>query len=102
MDRMESFRRREQGRLKRDIYLGCILARQVGANIAKVLDTDGTYTVPECWDLFPELFAEEKEEAEKVRKERELREVREARIAYARSFNEKWRNRKGGAGWEVK
>lgn len=68
------------------------LAGLIGMYVYKMLDSD--VSIPAKWDMYPELFTEEKKLFETERIKRDLEEARISRREYARAYNRQ-RNMQG-------
>ncbi|MEN8079101.1 hypothetical protein ABFP60_19250 [Clostridioides difficile] len=90
IDLIKSYGRKEEARQKENIVLNCMLARQIGENVAILFDKDAKVT--ELWDLYPDLFQKEKEINEKREREAEMEAYKAKFTAFAYSVNSK----KGG------
>lgn len=82
-DRMDSFRRREQGNAKWRIMHDFVMV-----NVQmRYLALEKGEKAPQPWEYYPELFAEEQKRYEKEQEEEELEAYKERRRAYTQEFN---------------
>lgn len=91
-DMMDSFRRREEARIRQELRTQHFLARDIGQFTALVLRGSDEMQIMELWDFFPELFGEEKAAAEEERRRQQLA-VYKAQMA---DFAYRHNNRNGG------
>lgn len=86
-DLLESYARMERRRIKEQIVARFQLADRVGLHIQRLFDNKNTITLPYPWDLYPELFAEEKTAFEVQQQTEQLEQFKASRKAYAERYN---------------
>ena len=72
LDLIESFRRRENGRIKELISMNFTLANQIGNNVAYILNPQKCTKPPRDYEVYPEVFKEEIKAIEEECKRQEL------------------------------
>lgn len=92
-DLMDSYARIERRRVKERITSRFQLADLIGLHMQKLFDDKNEIVLPNSWDVYPELFAGEKEAYEKHQKAEALEQARASRKEYAARYNEIRRKR---------
>lgn len=94
VDLIESSERLRMQRMKQSVIEECNLGRIISGNISNVLGKVNEIVKP--WDIYPELFAEEKRLYDQEKQQDDAVRIRETRRAYAQEFNAR-RQRRGEA-----
>lgn len=92
-DLMESFARAERRRVQEQITSRFQLADLIGLHMQKLFDDKNEIAMPHTWDVYPELFAEEKEAYKRRQKAEALERAKISRKEYAAKYNEMRRQR---------
>lgn len=82
---MESFRRREQQRIKQKVQHDFIMAEAAARYTAKIVNGEGEQ--PRVWDYYPTLFSAEKAAFEHEKEVDDLETYKAKRAAYVQAFN---------------
>lgn len=90
---MGSYARREQRRVKEQITSRFQLSDLVGLHMQKLFDNKNEIKLPNVWDIYPDLFAEEQEAYEERQRAEALEQAKISRREYAARFNEMRRQR---------
>ena len=85
---MGSYARREQRRVKEQITSRFQLSDLIGLHMQK-----NEIKLPNVWDIYPDLFAEEQEAYEERQRAEALEQAKISRREYAARFNEMRRQR---------
>ena len=93
-DRMESEKRRRREERKEKVLDLFLLARVIGQTL---FPPKNRKEPPHPWDYYPDLFEKEKADYEKAQTAGEVEKVREQRRAYAKRFNERFRQNGNGS-----
>ena len=90
-DLIESHRRSVQQKMKQELMFNQILSVQIRQEILPLLveKVPEDYKALQLWDLFPELFKEEKRLYEEAKQEKEFISFKEKRRAYAARINQR-------------
>jgi len=90
-DLIESHKRCAQQKVKQELMFNQILSVQIRQEILPLLveKIPEDYKVLQLWDLFPELFKEEKQLYEESKQEKEFISFKEKRRAYAARINQR-------------
>ena len=90
---MESYARNERRRARETIYSRFQLADRIGLHMQKMFDSKNELTLPNIWDEYPDLFAEEKADFGERQMAEALEQARVSRREYATRYNEMRRQR---------
>lgn len=85
VDAMKSQQTRKQQKLKEKIASDYRLSSLIYYHVSKLLDSESK--VPDMWEMYPELFREEKLHYEKKEKEAEMAAYKAKMIDYALRHN---------------
>lgn len=90
-DLIESHKRCAQQKAKKELMFNQILSVQIRQEILPLLveKIPEDYKAFQLWDLFPELFKEEKQLYEESKQEKEFISFKEKRRAYAARINQR-------------
>lgn len=80
--------------MKEKAQMNFVLAKQVSVFISKLFDEKNEVALPEIWDYYPTLFAEEQKEAEQKEQANQLAWYKARMIDY--SFRHNQKKQKGG------
>ena len=92
-DVMGSYARMEQRRVKEQITSRFQLSDLIGLHMQKLFDNKNEINLPNVWDIYPDLFAEEQEAYEERQRAEALEQAKISRREYAARFNEMRRQR---------
>ncbi len=87
IDLIESAERQQRKQVKRNVIEECQLAQVIVANISNYMSQDATKKIIMPWDLYPELFKEEKELYEQRVQEETFDDFKAKRKEYAAMMN---------------
>lgn len=90
-DLIESYKRCHKKKFKDDVTMNCQLAQIIAADVMHGLNGEDKIVMP--WDIYPQLFAAEKEIYEQKNSDEQFEEYKQQRKEYAAMMNAK---RKGG------
>lgn len=92
VDRIESHRRKMKREQTLSIERLFVLAEAIGSRVAYIFsDQRNAPNVLQPWDMYPQLFKEERQWAERSEEDRELQAYKEARKRHAAAYNQKRR-----------
>lgn len=86
-DIVESYCKMEQRKFKDNASSTFMLARLIGNQVSKIMDTEDRVSLLMEWDLFPTLFEHEKKDFETNKEAEELEQFKEKRRFMAMRHN---------------
>lgn len=87
IDLIDSFHRKEKVRIKESINFYFDLATQIGNHVACVLNPKNDINPPQPYQVYPELFTEERKVIEQRKREDELASYKAKFIDFANKHN---------------
>lgn len=84
-DLLLAYNKREKIRQKEMITSNYMLAYHIGERVGNLLNSENT--IHELWDLYPDLFEEEKKINEEVKRKAEIEEYKAKFTAFAYNIN---------------
>ena len=79
-------------KMKESVIEDCNLGRIISGNVSNILGKVNEIVKP--WDIYPELFAEEKQLYDQERQQDDVVRMREMRRAYVQEFNARRQQRR--------
>lgn len=86
-DLIESYNRQQRNKFKQKVIDDCRLGNIIAVNIGESINGNSNHLKP--WDLFPELFKDEREFYEQQRVEEQFEDYKQQRREYALMMNAK-------------
>lgn len=84
-DLIEADERKCLEELKRSVIADCDLGRIISGNVSNILG--GVNEIVKPWDIYPELFEQEKQAYEQEKQQTDIVHMKESRQAYVQEYN---------------